>query len=92
MTITGLIWLEDIVEKLLQKHHVHQYEVWEIFEGEPRILFVENGHRKDEDVYSAFGQTEAGRYLIVFFIYTKEREALILSARDMTDGERKRYG
>jgi len=37
------------------------------------------------------GQTDAGRYLIVFFVYKKKGQALILSARDMTDVERDRY-
>ncbi len=91
MRISGLIWLEDIVQKLLQKHRVHQEEVREVIAGHPRFLFVEKGHRRGEDVYSALGQTEAGRYLAVFFIYAKDKRALILSARDMTDGERKRY-
>ncbi len=53
--------------------------------------FVEKGHRRGENVYSAMGQTGAGRYLIVFFVHKKSRQALILSAREMTDGERKRY-
>ena len=39
-----------------------------------------------------FGQTEAGRYLACYFVYKKDNRALILSARDMTDAERKRYG
>jgi uncharacterized DUF497 family protein len=42
-------------------------------------------------VYSALGQTDAGRYLIVFFVYKKTRQALIVSARDMTNAERNRY-
>ncbi len=37
------------------------------------------------------GRSDAGRYLAVFFIYTKDQRALILSARDMSDAERKRY-
>jgi uncharacterized DUF497 family protein len=37
------------------------------------------------------GQTDSGRYLIVFFIHKKDNRALILSARDMTSAERKRY-
>jgi uncharacterized DUF497 family protein len=37
------------------------------------------------------GQTENGRYLIVFFVYKKDERAVILSARDMTPVERKRY-
>ena len=36
-------------------------------------------------------KTDSGRFLIVFFVYKKGNQALILSARDMTDAERKRY-
>jgi hypothetical protein len=39
----------------------------------------------------ALGQTEAGRYLTVFFIHKKTKEVLILSARDMAEKERKMY-
>jgi uncharacterized DUF497 family protein len=92
LTITGLIWLEDIVQKNLQKHTVQQQEVREIFANRPRFWFVENGHRAGENVYAALGQTEAGRYLIVFFVHKKDSRALILSARDMTSTERRRYG
>jgi uncharacterized DUF497 family protein len=43
-------------------------------------------------VYSARGQTSAGRYLTVLFIYKKTQEALIMTARDMDAKERKNYG
>ena len=46
---------------------------------------------QDEDVYVALGRTEAGRYLAVFFVYKATREALILTARDMTHKERRKY-
>ena len=92
MKITGLIWLEDIVQKLLQKHRVQPQEVEEVLSNLPRFFFVEKGHRQGENVYAALGQTGAGRYLVVFFARTKDGRALILSARDMTDAERKRYG
>jgi uncharacterized DUF497 family protein len=91
MKISGLIWLEDIAQKLLWKHSVQTDEVRELFLNNPRFRFIEKGHRKDENVYAAFGQTDSGRYLICFFIYKTENRALILSARDMTDAERKRY-
>ena len=91
MKITGLIWLEDIVEKLAQKHGVRQQEVREVFAGFPHFHFVEKGHRPGENVYTALGQTDDGRYLTVFFIYKRDRQALILSARDMTHAERRRY-
>jgi len=89
--ISGLIWLDEIIEKLEQKHRVQQAEVREIFASHPQFHFVEKGHRRGENVYAAFGQTHAGRHLIVFFVYKKDRRALVLSARNMTRAERRRY-
>lgn len=91
MTIIDLIWLAPIVQKLWQKHGVSQAEVKEVFLGRPRFRFVENGHRPGENVYAAMGRTTGGRYLICFFVYKKDRRALIVSARDMTPSERRRY-
>ena len=62
-----------------------------MLQSKPKFRFVEKGHREGENVYSALGQTEAGRYLIVFFVYKTTNAALVISARDMTRGERKRY-
>jgi hypothetical protein len=92
MKIDGLIWLRNVVDKLVFKHHVDPEEVEEALNNRPKIRFVEKGERKGEDVYLALGQTNAGRYLAVLFIYKKTREALILSARDMANKERKQYG
>ena len=91
MKISGFIWLEDIVEKLWNKHNVDAEEVLEVFSSTPHFRFVETGFRDGEDVYAALGRTEAGRYLIVFFVYKLDRQALVVSARDMTTAERKRY-
>jgi uncharacterized DUF497 family protein len=91
LRISGFIWLEEIVEKIKQKHNVSQDEVREVFRNSRHFRFVEKGHYQGENVYSALGQTDAGRYLIVLFVYKKTRQALIVSARDMTDAERNRY-
>ena len=91
MYIDDFIWLPDIVEKLAVRHHVTQDEVEEVFFNRPWYRFVESGYRPGEDVYAASGQTDAGRYLIVFFIQKPEHVALILSARDMDQKERRRY-
>jgi uncharacterized DUF497 family protein len=45
-----------------------------------------------EHLYEALGRTDAGRYLAVFFIRKPADKALIISARNMTATERKRYG
>ncbi len=91
MRIIGLIWYEEIVEKLGQKHNVQQDEVREVFANNPQFRYVEKGLHPGENVYAALGQTDAGRYLIVFFIYKINRNVLIVSARDMTRSERKKY-
>ena len=92
MRIEGFVWLPEIVEKLSSKHGVEPEEAEEVFFNKPRFWFVENGYRAGEDVYAGTGQTDAGRYLIVFFIHKADKTALILSARDMEEKERKRYG
>ncbi len=91
MKIRGLIWLDEIIEKIARKHNVSQDEVRDILTDRPHFRFVEKGHRRGENVYAALGQTKNGRYLIVFFVYKKDGRAIILSARDMTPSERKRY-
>lgn len=92
LNVTGFIWLEDIVEKLWRKHRVERREVAEVFGEAPHFRLVEKGHRAGENVYAALGQTDGGRYLIVFFVLRRDGRAVILSARDMTDSERRRYG
>lgn len=91
MKINGVLWLEDILEKLFRKHKVNTQEVIEVLNNRPLFIFVEKGHRKGEDVYAAFGQTQVDRYLIVYFVLKKSNQALILSARDMTKSERRKY-
>ncbi len=91
MYIDDFIWLPSIVGKLIVKHHVTPDEVEEVFFNHPRYRFVEAGRKIGEDVYSAGGQTDADRYVIVFFIHKSTNVALILSARDMDKNERRRY-
>ena len=91
MKISGIIWLEEIVDKIERKHRVKQDEIREILRSSSHYRFVEKGHRRGENVYAALGQTNAGRYLIVFFVRKKTQQALVVSARDMTVSERRKY-
>lgn len=91
MNISRLIWQPDIIEKLDVKHHVLPDEVEEVFDNRPRMKRFQRGHFRGEDVYRVLGQTDDGRYLVVFFILKPNRAALILSARDMDDKERREY-
>jgi len=98
MKLDDFIWLDAIVEKLAVKHQVEVEEVEEALRNHPKFRFIEKGDREGEDVYMALSRTEAGRYLTMLFIYKpaleerKRTEALILSARDMANKERKLYG
>ncbi|HLC15963.1 MAG TPA: BrnT family toxin [Thermodesulfovibrionia bacterium] len=92
MRIEGFIWYRDIVDKLLWKHDVSREEVEEVFHNKPKFKLLEKGKIKSENLYSARGQTNAGRYLSVLFIYKQTKEALIVTARDMDSKERKNYG
>jgi uncharacterized DUF497 family protein len=89
--ITGIIWLDSVVDKLARKHHVDIDEVEEVFAAGPRFRFIESGMRSGEDVYAALGRTDAGRYLVTFFVWKADGRALPVSARDMTHSERARY-
>ena len=91
MHVTGIIWLDEIVEKLEWKHGVSRREVHELLNNRPHVRFMEKGNRDGEDVYAAYGATRAGRRLMVFYILKAGRQALVVSAREMTEKERKYY-
>ena len=91
MRVTGVIWLRDVVDKLLWKHQVTTDEVEAIFASKPRYRLIEAGDIEGEDLYVAFGQSIADRYLLVFFIHKPTDEALVVSAREMTKRERRSY-
>jgi uncharacterized DUF497 family protein len=56
-----------------------------------RFRFIETGDVEGEDLYAAMGRTAAGRYLIIYFVYKTTKEALIISAREMTRREKRAY-
>jgi uncharacterized DUF497 family protein len=66
-------------------------EVEEVFANRPHFRWIEAGNVAGENVYAAMGRTDAGRYLMVFFIHKPTHEALVISARDMDAAERRRY-
>lgn len=93
MRVDFIVCADYVEDKLEKKHNVTCQEAREVLLNNPRIRFAEKGHTKGEDVYVAFGKTFGGRYLAVFFIYKPaNKTAIIISARDMTDKERKSYG
>ncbi len=58
----------------------------------PHVRFMEKGYRPGEDHYAAFGHSNAGRYLAVYFILKQHNDILIVTTRNMTKKEKKKYG
>jgi len=92
LKITECLWLDKFIDKIIKKHNVYPEEVEEVFSKAPQIRRLEGGRVKGEDLFVAFGRTDAGRYLSVLFVRKKDKRALVISARDMTKKERKKYG
>jgi len=91
MEIRNVIIPQHILDKIEATHNVKEYEVKEVFANNPYPRWCEKGHFKGEDVYSVLGQTDAGRYLVVFFIHKLTKDALVISARNMERKERRQY-
>jgi uncharacterized DUF497 family protein len=91
MQLYEVIWKDEFVEKLAVKHGVTTDEVEQVLFSYPHVRKAQKGRVKGEDLYVAYGQTGAGRYLVVFFIRKNQTSALPISARDMTESERRYY-
>jgi len=91
LQLYDVIWKAKFVEKIAYKHGVTTDEVEEVLFSQPHVRLVEKGRVKGENLYVAYGQTMAGRYLVVFFICKRRTAALPISAHDMTPSERRYY-
>lgn len=91
MRLSEVIWKDYFVDKIEVKYGVLTDEVEEVLFSKPHVRRSQKGHIKGEDLYAAYGRTDAGRYLIIFFIRKEQTAALPISARDMTDSEEKYY-
>lgn len=92
MRIDGIVLTNETLEKIEGKHHISEEEIYEVLLFDrPSIHLVEKGSVKGEDLYVAYGRTEAGRYLKIHFIYKKNKKALIVTAQDASARERRRF-
>jgi uncharacterized DUF497 family protein len=88
MEIWEFIWTEDRIEHIA-KHHVQPEEVEEACLGHS---FVQRAKSEGPNpVYYVLGQTEAGRYLFCVMIRFPDGKGYPVTARDMTQKERRRY-
>jgi uncharacterized DUF497 family protein len=92
MRIQHIIWLPEVEDKLLRKHNVLIEEVEDVLFANPHVRFVEKGDQPGEDLYAAYGQTVAGRWLLIFYVLKPRQAVLVISARNMERTERRLYG
>jgi len=91
MEILDIILTDDVLDKIIWKHNISELELRQVINNQPSIRFMEKGKVKGENLYVGLGTTDAGRYVSVFFIMKKNKKALIVTARDMTERERRKY-
>ena len=84
MKIFDFHWDIKTIAKIIDKHNVFPSEVEEVYQLDPLIL-------SGQDLYYALGQTHAGRYLFVVFRKSAKHKIKIISAREMTKTEKKRF-
>ena len=84
MRITGFDWNDGNVEHV-GRHQVLPEEAEEVFLGKWAVRRARGGY------YTALGKTLAGRYLFVVYSVLGEGTIRVITARDMSTQERKRY-
>jgi len=77
---------DHILDKIESKHSVSFQEVEEACLSENRHV-----RRSREGLYKFFGQTAAGRYVLVVLSNLGRGSWKIVTAREMTDNERRLY-
>ena len=88
MQIQEFIWPEDRVDHIA-RHGVTPEEVEEACFGK---AFVQRAKSQGSNpVYYVLGQTVAGRYLLCVVIQFPDGRGYPITARPMTDKERRRY-
>lgn len=81
-----LLWDDETIEHIWERHHLSIEEVDEAFH-DPKALI----HTGKYGRQVAYGQTEAGRYLTIIVKFESRQSAWLITARSMTDSERQRY-
>jgi hypothetical protein len=88
VTIRELIWPRDRVDHIA-RHGVTPDEVEQVCLGRPMVQRAKS--EGDNPVYYVRGQTAEGRYLFCVVIRLPDGKGYPVTARTMTDRERRRY-
>jgi len=84
MKVTHLKW-SNYIESHIARHQVSREEVESVIYGDS---LTRRG--RGASVYATYGQTDAGRYLVVV-LKTYDDAGFVLTAREMDKTERKRF-
>ena len=82
--IRGFVWDDENVAHIA-RHGVWLGEVEEALVGDPLVL------RGADDRYLAYGHTESDRWLFVVYVRRPGGRVRVLTARDMTEREKRLY-
>ncbi len=77
-------WGEQNLEHIA-RHDVDPDEAEATIDNYPLIL------RTADDKYLAYGQTDEDRFLLVVFIRKPGQRVRVITARELTEGEKKQY-
>ncbi|HRQ41193.1 MAG TPA: hypothetical protein PLD25_25020 [Chloroflexota bacterium] len=88
MRIRQIIWPEDRIEHIA-RHHITPEEVEAVCFG--RALVQRAKSEGENPFYYVLGQTEAGRYLFCVIIQFSDGNGYPVTARPMTDSEKRRF-
>ena len=87
---TGFEWDDGNLTKNWDKHEVSEGECEQVYFRQPLIVGRDKKHSKLENRYYVLGRTDAERLLFMVFT-VRNNKIRIISARDMTRAEKKRY-
>ncbi len=86
----GFQWDRGNATKNWDKHDVSEWECEQMFFNRPLIVKYDMEHSAAEIRYYALGRTDDSRLL--FAVFTIRNDLIrVISARDMTQAERRRY-
>jgi uncharacterized DUF497 family protein len=86
----GFQWNKGNSQKNWDKHQVTGSECEQVFFNQPLLVKDDISHSKTESRYYALGRTDANRQLFLVFT-VRENLVRVISARDMSQRERKVY-
>lgn len=86
----GFQWDDGNADKNWIRHRVSRSECEQVFFNRPFVVHEDRPHSGQEDRFYALGHTDTGRLL--FVVFTLRGDLIrVISARDMTPKERRKY-